>query len=150
MGHIVMMGRKTLETLPKRQLPGRVNIILSRNKDLQIPNCTVVNSVEAALRFAAMIKQPGQQLFIIGGSEIYHQTLHLASRLCLTVVEVWLAGKSNCISQYFPDFNKDHFNVENIALYPRDGSHGFHTIEYVRTKFTGASQPKLDIPFHTV
>ena len=82
MGHPVIMGRKTWESLPKKPLPGRRNVVLTHNKDFKAEGGDVVHSIEEAIELTR-----GQEPFIIGGSEIYNAFLPYASRLFLTVVE---------------------------------------------------------------
>lgn len=81
-GHPVIMGRKTWDSLPKKPLPGRRNIIITRQKNFKADGAEIVNSVEEALE---TVKNDSP--FIIGGAEIYKATLPLATRLYLTRVE---------------------------------------------------------------
>ncbi len=99
MGHPIIMGRKTYESIG-RVLPGRANIIVSRHKDLQISGGIVVDSIEAAI--AAAIEQDGaEEIFVIGGGEIYRQALPLIKRLYLTIVD-----ESEEADTYFPDYSE--------------------------------------------
>ena len=79
-GHAIVMGRKTFEALPKGALPKRQNIVISRNKDLELPDCTVVNSAAAALDAA----KNQESIFVIGGGEIYKDFMPLATHLYYT------------------------------------------------------------------
>ena len=79
-GHTVIMGRKTYESVGK-PLPNRRNIVITR-QNLEIPGCEVVNTVEAALELCA----GEQEVFIIGGAEIYKLALPLTNRIYLTIV----------------------------------------------------------------
>ena len=81
-GHPVIMGRKTWESLPKKPLPNRRNIILSRQSDFQVQGGEVVNSVEEALRITK-----DESPFIIGGAEIYNAFLPYVTSFFLTEVE---------------------------------------------------------------
>jgi len=83
MGHHLLMGRKTYETIGK-PLPGRVMIVVSRKKDYFPKDCTVVNSLEEALHFAEDSHET--EVFIIGGGEIFHQAIGLADKIYLTTV----------------------------------------------------------------
>lgn len=82
LGHPVIMGRKTWESLPKRPLPGRRNIILSRSKDFTAEGAEIANSLEEAFKMTS-----GEQPFIIGGAEIYNAFIPYTSRLYLTLVD---------------------------------------------------------------
>ncbi len=83
-GHTVLMGRKTWESLPERfrPLPGRRNLVVSRQAGYTAPGAELANSVDAALALAA----DAEKIFVIGGEEIYRQTLALAQRLEITEV----------------------------------------------------------------
>ena len=78
LGKPVLMGRKTFESIG-RPLPGRTNIVISRQPNWQAPGVTVCNSLEAALASAAALPdlQPGAEVMVIGGAEIYRQALAL-------------------------------------------------------------------------
>ena len=81
-GHPVIMGRKTWDSLPKKPLPGRRNIILTRQKDFQVPEAETVDSIEKAISVTQ-----DDEPFIIGGAEIYNAFLPHVNRLYLTFVE---------------------------------------------------------------
>ncbi len=83
MGHTVVMGRKTFESLPKGALPGRRNIVVTRNSAYAAPGAEVVGSIEEAIAKGA---DDGREVFVIGGGEIYRQAFPLADRLCLTEI----------------------------------------------------------------
>ena len=82
-GHPVIMGRKTFESIGK-PLPNRTNIIITRNADYSASNCIITTSVEQALKEA---QKMDSQIFIIGGAEIYKETIALADRLYLTIID---------------------------------------------------------------
>lgn len=84
LGRPVIMGRKTWESLPPRfrPLPGRLNVVVSRNPAFQAPGAVLVHSLEEALEAAG-----GGEVFVIGGAELYAQSLARARRLYLTRVE---------------------------------------------------------------
>ena len=99
MGHPVIMGRKTYESLPNhfRPLPGRSNIVLSRslNNSSQV---LIARSLENALDIAKV--EPGhEEVFVIGGASVYEQALPIANRLYLTTVETECEGDA-----FFPEF----------------------------------------------
>lgn len=83
-GHAIVMGRKTFESIG-RALPNRTNIVITRNADWQHDGILATDSLEAALTEARKVEQ--EEIFIIGGSEIYIQALPFADRLYITVVE---------------------------------------------------------------
>jgi dihydrofolate reductase len=100
LNHPVIMGRKTFESIGK-PLPNRLNIIISRNKQQHsIPgwNVLITDSVTKAIKLAK--QKDKNEIFIIGGGEIYTQALPLATKLYLTKVE----GDFNC-DTFFPDYS---------------------------------------------
>lgn len=84
-GKPVIMGRKTWESLPEkfRPLPGRHNIVVSRNPNYNAPGATLADSLESAIRLAGI----EDELFVIGGETLYRQALPLAHRLYLTKID---------------------------------------------------------------
>jgi dihydrofolate reductase len=113
MGHPIIMGRKTFDSIGKA-LPGRLNIVISRNKSLEILGCTVVSSVEEAIDFAS--KEPNvEEVFVIGGEKIYDLSRSLATNLYLTVVDVELEGDAFFEYQEFLDWK-----VLSKTVYKKD------------------------------
>lgn len=82
LGHTVLMGRRTFDSLPKGALPDRRNIVLTTRPDLECPGCLVVHSVREALDAC----RSDAETFVIGGREVYTQLMSAADRLCLTHV----------------------------------------------------------------
>lgn len=100
-GHPVIMGRITYESIGK-PLSNRHNIIITRDKNYSVSNCQVVHSLKEAIKLAKT--NDNQEIFIIGGGEIYKQALPLANKLYLTHVY----GDFNC-DTFFPDY--PNFNL---------------------------------------
>ncbi len=97
-GHPVIMGRKTWESLPKRPLPGRLNIVVSRS-DVKIDGAKVVNTPEEAIAACQGEAAP----FIIGGEQIYRLFMPLATRLYITHVD---APTSKEADAWFPEYRE--------------------------------------------
>jgi|ERR1700743_894017 len=97
-GHTVIMGRKTYESVGK-PLPNRRNIVITR-QNITIEGCEVVNSIEAALALCS----DEAEVFIVGGAEIYRQSLHLTDRIYLTIVHKQFDGDS-----YFPEIEANEW-----------------------------------------
>lgn len=95
-GHPVIMGRKTFESIG-RPLPGRTNIVITRDEAYAAPGVTACHSVEEALRCA---KEIDPDVFVIGGGEIYRASLPYADRLYLTVIESDLPADT-----FFPPYD---------------------------------------------
>lgn len=96
-GHPVIMGRKTYESMGK-MLPNRINIIVTRHSDYQVTGGFVFTSLPEAINFAK--ERDSNEIFIIGGGEIYRQALPLADKLYLTVVQGNFEGDT-----FFPDYS---------------------------------------------
>lgn len=107
MGHPIIMGRKTFDSLPKGALPGRRNIVVSRNKDYTAPGAEVVDSIENAIKLCC----GAEKVFIIGGSQIYQQAIGIADRLLLTRFDRSLPD-ADC---YFPTITPDHWRSESCS-----------------------------------
>lgn len=85
MGHTVLMGRKTYEAIGRR-LPGRLCIVLTRQRDFVAPGCVVCHSLDEAMTLVQ------ERLFIIGGAEIFAQTVQLVQKIYLTRVHISVSG----------------------------------------------------------
>ena len=118
MGHTVVMGRKTFESLPKA-LPGRKNIVISSNAEYQAQGATVVTSVEEALQIA-----DNEEIFVIGGGKIYAEFLPYADKLYLTEID----AECTDADTYFPQFNKSEYIKEIINYYDIDGVEFYHVV----------------------
>ncbi len=106
-GHAVIMGRKTYESIGK-PLPNRINIIITRDTNYKVENAIVVHSLEEALNTAK--EKEDDEIFIMGGGEIYSQAIGLADKLYLTLVHRNFEG-----DVFFPDyseFKKEVFREE--------------------------------------
>ena len=102
----IIMGRKTFESIG-RPLPGRTNIVISRNPDYAPANVKVVPSLDAAIELAESICliDGADEVMVIGGAQIYEQALEKADRLYLTEVDTEIEGDA-----WFPDFDRDSWN----------------------------------------
>lgn len=103
MGHHMIMGRKTFESIGKA-LPGRTTVIITRNPKYQKENCLTVTSLESALE--SVEKAGEQEAMIVGGGEIYKQSLPLAHKIYLTEVE--FAGEADT---FFPELDKSDWSL---------------------------------------
>ncbi len=107
MGHTIIMGRRTFESLPKGALPGRENIVVTRNADYQAAGAVVCHSVDEALQKASM---PGER-FILGGAQLYAATIDKVDMLHLTELHASFADADT----FFPQINRDEWQeVERI------------------------------------
>lgn len=97
MGHPIIMGRKTFESIG-RPLPGRENIVITRNPDFKAEGVTVVHSLDQALNG----RSTNEELFIIGGAEIYKSVLPQVDKLYITRIEKEFEGDA-----FFPELDLD-------------------------------------------
>lgn len=99
LGHPIIMGRKTHQSIG-RVLPGRENLIVTRDQDFKVDGGIVVHSLKEAIEKAQT--EPGSdEIFIIGGGEIYKQALPLTDKLYLTIIDKEFEGDT-----YFPDYSE--------------------------------------------
>ena len=118
-GGVVIMGRKTLESMG-RALPNRVNWVITRDAEWQFEGVQVAHSIEDALTHALTDVQYSEKasLFIIGGGEIFTQTLAIADRLELTHVDLDVQGDAHYpkISEDFQKVNSEHHQDEKSLV----------------------------------
>ena len=114
-GHHVIMGRKTFESMP-RSLPNRTNVIVTRKKDYLAENAIVTNSLDEALSVASEDSQP----FIIGGGEIYKIAMDISDRIELTRVHHHFEGDTS-----FPEIDKSKWIESNRILNKKDDKHDY-------------------------
>lgn len=112
LGNPIVMGRKTYESIGK-PLPGRTNIILTRDKNFKVENCLVYNKISDVLEIFEK-----NNIFVIGGGEIYKQFLDRSDRIELTLIHKNFDGDT-----YFPQIGNDweviecqKSNFENIDI----------------------------------
>lgn len=112
MGHHIIVGRKTFESIG-RPLPGRRMIIVTRDRIFKAEGCDVVHSVEDAIELAR--GRGESEVFICGGAEIYAQTIGVADRMYLTLVDAEVAADT-----FFPDFDKSEWSERESFYQPLD------------------------------
>ena len=115
MGHPVVMGRRTYESIG-RPLPGRKNIVVSRNPDFTAPGVTVVPSLEAAWKAAG----DAGEVSVIGGTTLFEETLPIADTIHLTEVEADVEGDT-----WFPEFDRGEWTETEVARHPADARNAY-------------------------
>ena len=113
-GHVIIMGRKTFESLPNGALPNRHNIVISKTSE-QIAGCEVFGSLEEALE--ARKEAAEDECFIIGGASIYEQALPFADKLYLTIVE----KEPEHADTFFPEINPAEWEVTEKEMRNENG-----------------------------
>lgn len=121
-GQAVIMGRKTWESLPERfrPLPGRLNIVMTRDAHYVATGATVVHSLEEALKVGVTEGNPhgtGRTAYVIGGAELYAHALPLATRLELTEIDADIAGDA-----WFPSFDRSQWR--EVERHPGNNAAG--------------------------
>ncbi|MDI6750965.1 MAG: dihydrofolate reductase [Pseudomonadota bacterium] len=128
LGHTVIMGRKTWESLPPkfRPLPNRRNVVVTRNVDYAAPGAEVVHSLDEAVKLGA-----GGTAFVIGGAELYAHALPLADRLELTEIDADIEGDA-----YFPALDRAEWReIGRVAGRSANGL-AYAFVTYERTQST--------------
>jgi dihydrofolate reductase len=109
------MGRKNFESFPK-PLPNRTHIIITRQEEYLVDGCLVVHSLEEALE----ISPQNEEVFIIGGAQIYKQALPFADKIDLTRVHIELDADA-----FFPEFNTSEWNLVFSEKHFKDEKHQY-------------------------
>lgn len=112
-GHYIIMGRKTFESFPK-PLPNRTHVIITRQKNYSYDGCIIVDSLQNALATCSKEKE----VFIIGGGEIYKQSIEIADKLDITKVHNTFEADT-----FFPEINLDKWNLMASEFHPKDEKH---------------------------
>lgn len=124
------MGRKTYESIGK-PLPGRLNIMLTRNMD---ELCGATKDIHKAVSLAQALSiaqhySPGKEIFIIGGGEIYKEALPLVDTIYMTIVDAKVEGDT-----HFPEINRKEWNPELIQTQEVDKKHKYSFSIFKATK----------------
>lgn len=124
--HYIIMGRKTFETFPKL-LPNRKHIVITRQKDYKNEGIEVFHSLEEALKFSS----DENEIFIIGGGEIYKQALPHADKIELTRVHDTFDADA-----FFPEINEYDWKLVNSEYHAKDERHDydFTYLTYIKEK----------------
>ncbi|UTX47959.1 dihydrofolate reductase [Chryseobacterium sp. MA9] len=128
-GHPIIMGRKTYESIGK-PLPNRTNIVVSRKKDWFEEGILIVGSIKEALKFA---KKIDDEVFVIGGGNIYEQTIEAVDRLEVTLVKADLEADT-----FFPKIDPKIWKKTNEICHDKDEKNGydfcFQTFERIKSE----------------
>jgi dihydrofolate reductase len=122
--HTVIMGRNTFLSLPKGALPQRKNIVIT-TQSLAFPECLVAHSLEEALKLC----KEEEEVFIIGGSSLYHQTIYQADKLYLTYIHASFDADA-----FFPPFDQSQWQITYTEEQPSTDTkpYSFSFINYER------------------
>ncbi|GAB4025850.1 MAG: dihydrofolate reductase [Bdellovibrio sp.] len=127
MNHHMIMGRKTFESIG-RPLPGRISIVLSRDKKFKALGVFIFDDLNTAIEYAR--EQGETELFIIGGAQIYQQALPLADKIYLSEVDY-----DDEADAFFPEFNKEDWKELSRTSFPRtEKSPSWNLVELSRNR----------------
>ena len=115
MGHPIVMGRRTYESIG-RPLPGRKNIVVTHDRGYQAPGCTVVSSLVEAWQAAGN----ADEVCVIGGTSLFRESLPIADRIHLTLVEADVPGDT-----YFPEFDRGEWHETEVVRHAADERHAY-------------------------
>lgn len=125
MGKPIVMGRKTWDSFPKRPLPGRLNVVVSRDKDFSADGALVAHSLDDALSLAEGKEGADSEVAVIGGGQIYREALPLADRLHVTHVKAEIEGDTR-----FPEIDPNIWRAVESQDFPA-GEKDSHATRYV-------------------
>ncbi len=116
MGKPILMGRKTFESIGGKPLPGRINIVITRDTSFEYPGVFVAHDLASAWQLAQ--SHAVDEIMVMGGASIYEQALPLADRLYLTFIQLNVAGDA-----YFPDISAYRWSeIESHSFRPDDNN----------------------------
>lgn len=116
-GSVVIMGRKSFESMGKA-LKGRINIVITRQPDWKVEDAIVASDVQDALKKAEAANC--KEVYIIGGGEIYKQSLDIANKIYLTRVHTTIEGDT-----YFPELDKSKWELTSSEDFEKDEKHQY-------------------------
>ncbi|HVX49455.1 MAG TPA: dihydrofolate reductase [Chitinophagaceae bacterium] len=118
-GMPVAMGRVTFESVDSKPLPGRINIIITRQKDFEADGVVVVNSIKDAIFFAG--ENDYNELMILGGAQVYEEAMPRADKIYLTRVHALFADAD----AFFPDIDGNRWKRTSQQNFPADEKHQY-------------------------
>ncbi|WP_333876873.1 dihydrofolate reductase [Flavobacterium sp.] len=112
-GHYIIMGRKTFESFPK-PLPNRTHVIISRQPNYHPEGCIVVDSLEKAITACPKT----EEVFVIGGGQIYHQAISIVDKIDITRVHHAFEADT-----FFPEIDSNEWKLVSEEFHPKDDKH---------------------------
>ena len=126
-GKLVIMGRKTFASIGNKPLPGRPTIIITRNPDFKADGCWVVDNIEKA--FAIALAEGQDEVYILGGAQIYEETILQADKMFITEIKSTFEGDA-----FFPEIDMNYWvEVSREEFEPDEkNKHPYAFVEYRR------------------
>lgn len=115
-GHHIIMGRKTFESFPS-PLPNRTSVIITRQSDYKADGCIIAGSLDEALKACPQ----DEEVFVIGGGEIYNQSINRADKLDITRVHAEFPDAD----AYFPQIDEPKWKLTEAVFHPKDEKHAY-------------------------
>jgi len=115
-GHHIIMGRKTFESFPS-PLPNRTSVIITRQADYKADGCIIAGSLDEALNACPQ----DEEVFVIGGGEIYNQSISRADKLDITRVHAEFPDAD----AYFPQIDESKWKLSEAVFHPKDEKHAY-------------------------
>ncbi|WP_163537612.1 dihydrofolate reductase [Gracilibacillus sp. YIM 98692] len=124
----IVMGRKTFDSM-NGPLPNRKNVVLTKNKSFTADGCTVIDEIEDIKQLEKESSE--EEIFVIGGEEIFKQTLHIADRIYMTYIDESFDGDT-----FFPNFDEAQWQISKKTKGPKDekNKYDYYYIQYDRNK----------------
>lgn len=116
LGKVIVMGRKTFESIGKRSLPGRINVVVTRDSSIQVENVLTFKTLDAVLEHF----KNSEEVCIVGGAQMYHDALPKADILVLTRVNI-----SPVADVFFPEINWKNWNLVSEEKHHADEKHAY-------------------------
>jgi len=115
--HVIIMGHRCFRSGPF-PLPNRINIVLTRNKELYLSGCYIAHSLEEAFEIARRFED--DEVFVIGGATVYQQALPYVQRLYITEIHSPIEGDT-----FFPDLRQEDWHLLQSIYHPKDDRHPY-------------------------
>ncbi|HRP62404.1 MAG TPA: dihydrofolate reductase [Phycisphaerales bacterium] len=119
-GHVVVMGRRTFDSIGRMPLPGRTNIIITRDRNYEAPGAQVSHSFAEAVTLAQRCAPPDAEVFVLGGADIFRLALPVAHKLYLTLVHATIEG-----DVHFPEFDLTAWRLIDETQHAADANHAY-------------------------
>ena len=120
-GHVIITGRKNYESIPEkfRPLPNRINVVITRQKNYHAPGAIIVSSIPGALEYASKHSDK-EEVFVIGGSEIFNQVVPACNKVYLTWVHQSFEG-----DVFFKPLSENEWKLTSSEKHPADEKHKY-------------------------
>jgi dihydrofolate reductase len=123
-GHVIIMGRKNYESNGNKALKGRTNIVITHKKDLNLSDSTVIHSLKEAIEHVNSLHE--EEVFIVGGGEIFEQSMDMIHRIYLTLIDTIVKGDT-----YYPYIDFSEWDIVSEIPNKADKKNPFDYTFYI-------------------